>query len=162
MVKAQLPFVAYRNNTLMSCELISASLRLNKGDAAPPPSWWVSWSQSSVLAVASCAIDLEAGSVMVMLSAEYDGRGDRVYDYVLVDDIKRAASVWWGTRLLNAYWTGVLTTMARIPSQNNSVVNHTVFNFKQQTGNGEQESVSELSKVLHNADFVQYPQSQLL
>lgn len=48
------------------------------------------------------------------ITTEYSGSGDQIYSYVIEDDYKTHASVWWGTRLLNAYWNGVLATASRM------------------------------------------------
>ncbi|KAJ4258857.1 hypothetical protein NW762_007944 [Fusarium torreyae] len=53
------------------------------------------------------------GLMNLTLGVEYNGEGDHIYDYVIEDDYKTHASTWWGTRLMNAYFTGILTTMSQ-------------------------------------------------
>ncbi|KAF4813981.1 hypothetical protein CGCTS75_v013527 [Colletotrichum tropicale] len=50
----------------------------------------------------------------VTLEAEYHGRGEHFYDYILDANYKTHASVWWGTRLSNIYYTGILTAISQI------------------------------------------------
>ncbi|KAH0441983.1 hypothetical protein CcaCcLH18_01843 [Colletotrichum camelliae] len=44
----------------------------------------------------------------------FQTNAQRNFDYIITDDPKTHASVWWGTRLLNAYLNGVLTAASQI------------------------------------------------
>ncbi|KAF0316346.1 hypothetical protein GQ607_016446 [Colletotrichum asianum] len=114
--KTSLSTIGYKNNTLQSCIPKEIELRLRKSDtAAPPaPSRWLSWIDSSILATFNCTIATDDGLMTITVTTEYSGSGDQIYSYVIEDDYKTHASVWWGTRILNAYWNGVLATASRM------------------------------------------------
>ncbi|KAF4961849.1 hypothetical protein FSARC_10035 [Fusarium sarcochroum] len=84
------------------------------------PSWWLSWITSFPTATASCTVMSNMGLMNLTLGVEYDGEGDHIYNYVIQDDYKTHASTWWGTRLLNAYFTGILTTMSQTQQLNDT------------------------------------------
>ncbi|KAJ0343311.1 hypothetical protein COL922a_000040 [Colletotrichum nupharicola] len=49
------------------------------------------------------------------MEAEYEGETEPVYDYVMDSNHKTRASVWWGTRLSNAYFIGILSAASQVP-----------------------------------------------
>ncbi|KAL2679059.1 hypothetical protein Neosp_009815 [[Neocosmospora] mangrovei] len=108
-----LPSIPYLNNTLEDCFLNQASLRVRKSDAIGARTWWISWSAASTVeATAACSIMTQIGRINMSLALQYQGRADHLYGYILEDNPKEYASVWWGTRLLNAYLSGVWQIMA--------------------------------------------------
>ncbi|KAK1700904.1 hypothetical protein BDP55DRAFT_538006 [Colletotrichum godetiae] len=106
----------YKNNTLESCSPKSIALKLKKSDTAVPPaaSWWLSYGKSTMMATVDCTIVTDDGIVTITLVTEEASGGDHDYSYVIEDDYRTHASVWWGTRLLNAYWSGVMTVAANM------------------------------------------------
>ncbi|KAF4908983.1 hypothetical protein CGCF415_v006271 [Colletotrichum fructicola] len=111
---ANLPAIGYRNTTLEDCHLDTLKINLIKSDNAQPPSWWLSWGRSTVAASLRCVVISDSGLVDVTIDAEYSGESDVIYDYVLDDDYETRSSVWWGSRLSNAYFGGVLTATSQV------------------------------------------------
>ncbi|EGU77887.1 hypothetical protein FOXB_11601 [Fusarium oxysporum f. sp. conglutinans Fo5176] len=107
------PSIAYLNNTLEDCYLTRVDINLRKSDARASNSWWLSWITTFTDATASCNVMTSEGLVNITLGVEYIGQSDHIYDYVIEDDYKTHASTWWGTRLLNVYFTGILSTMSQ-------------------------------------------------
>ncbi|PNP82744.1 hypothetical protein FNYG_03975 [Fusarium nygamai] len=107
------PSIAYLNNTLEDCYLTKLDINLRKSDARASNSWWLSWITTFTEATASCNVMTSEGLVNITLGVEYTGQSDHIYDYVIEDDYKTHASTWWGTRLLNIYFTGILSTMSQ-------------------------------------------------
>ncbi|EWZ01338.1 hypothetical protein FOYG_00988 [Fusarium oxysporum NRRL 32931] len=107
------PSIAYLNNTLEDCYLTRVDINLRKSDARASNSWWLSWITTFTDATASCNVMTSEGLVNITLGVEYTGQSDHIYDYVIEDDYKTHASTWWGTRLLNVYFTGILSTMSQ-------------------------------------------------
>ncbi|KXH50309.1 hypothetical protein CSAL01_09265 [Colletotrichum salicis] len=106
----------YKNNTLESCSPKSIALKLKKSDTAVPPaaSWWLSYGESTMKATVDCTVVTDDGLMTITLITEEASGGDHDYSYVIEDDYRTHASVWWGTRLLNAYWSGVMTVAANM------------------------------------------------
>ncbi|KAH8881958.1 hypothetical protein GQ53DRAFT_886259 [Thozetella sp. PMI_491] len=111
---ASLPSVQYLNNTLEGCITDSVVVDLHKNDLTLPPyAWWISWSPSSTAtATARCTIMSEDAPTNITLQVRYSGAGDGTYSYVVSQNFSDHASLWWGTRLLNVYWSGVMSAMA--------------------------------------------------
>ncbi|EQB48054.1 hypothetical protein CGLO_12750 [Colletotrichum gloeosporioides Cg-14] len=110
-----LPAIGYRNTTLEDCHLDTLKINLIKSDNTQGPSWWLSWGRSTVAANLRCIIISDSGLVDVTIDAEYSGESDAViHDYVLDDDYETSSSVWWGSRLSNAYLGGVLTATSQV------------------------------------------------
>ncbi|KAF5609761.1 uncharacterized protein FSUBG_3758 [Fusarium subglutinans] len=107
------PSIAYLNNTLENCYLTKVDINLRKSDARASNSWWLSWITTFTDATASCNVMTSEGLVNITLGVEYTGQSDHIYNYVIEDDYKTHASTWWGTRLLNIYFTGILSTMSQ-------------------------------------------------
>lgn len=109
--------MSYKNNVLTDCVPTVIELRLRKVDTAVPPAapWWMSWVDSTMTATVDCTVvtDDDGGPLTVTLVTADTGHGDHSYDYV-VDDDKTRGSFWWGTRLLNAYWNGVMTAASHM------------------------------------------------
>ncbi|EXF83778.1 hypothetical protein CFIO01_01505 [Colletotrichum fioriniae PJ7] len=106
----------YKNNTLQGCSPKSIVLKMKKSDTAvpPAPSWWLSYGESKMEATVDCTVVTDDGLVTITLVTEENSGGDHDYSYVIEDDPGTHASVWWGTRLLNAYWSGVMTVAANM------------------------------------------------
>ncbi|KAF6803188.1 hypothetical protein CSOJ01_11053 [Colletotrichum sojae] len=113
--------MSYKNNTLTDCVPTTIELRLRKVDTAVPPAapWWMSWTDSTMTATLDCVVVTDDGPMTVTLVAADTGSGDHTYDYVVDDDSARGG-FWWGTRLLNAYWNGVMTTAAHMTNLDGS------------------------------------------
>lgn len=109
-----LPSIPYLNNTLEDCRLDMVQITLVKADIAPPPGWWISWSPSFCTTSAYCTINSESGPANVTLQTQYQVGGDSNHDYIIEDNYTTHGSVWWGTRLLNAYWTGLKSVMSQV------------------------------------------------
>ncbi|KAF4342813.1 hypothetical protein FBEOM_3221 [Fusarium beomiforme] len=112
-VQKTYPSIPYINNTLEDCYLSRIDINLRKSDARASSSWWLSWITTFTEATVSCNVMTSEGRVNLTLGVEYKGQSDHLYDYVIEDDYKTRASTWWGTRLLNVYFTGILTTMSQ-------------------------------------------------
>lgn len=108
-----LPSIPYLNNTLEGCRTDHIQISLRKADQGIPPTWWISWSGSESITWAHCTIASESGPANVTVQVKYSGEGDENYDFVIEDNHKTHASTWWGTRLLYAYWMGVLSTISQ-------------------------------------------------
>ncbi|KAK2033477.1 hypothetical protein LX32DRAFT_689995 [Colletotrichum zoysiae] len=119
--KRSQPAVRYKNNVLRGCVPTSIDIRLGKVDTAAP-SWWISWIDSTVEATASCGIVTDDGLVTITLAVAEVSRYDQKYVYVVNDDYETHASFWWGTRLLNAYWNGVMSAASRMTRPSRYVV----------------------------------------
>lgn len=104
--------IPYLNNTLEDCRLDKVSITLIKADLAPPPGWWISWTPSYATTSAICLIMTESGPTTITLQTPYQTLGDSSYSYVVEDNYTTHASIWWGTRLLNAYWIGLESVMS--------------------------------------------------
>jgi hypothetical protein len=107
--------LSYLNNTLTSCQVDSITVNLRKVDlsASGPGLYWWSWRDSSASASNSCNVDTQEGLFRIAFRATYELTNNIAYDYVVVDNYTSAASVWWGTRILNNYFTGIEWLMAR-------------------------------------------------
>lgn len=65
----------------------------------------------------------------LVLSVDYPATGDPSdFQYIIDANYTTHASVWWGTRLLNAYWAGLLTTMSQVSTGEN-YINHAEFTW---------------------------------
>ncbi|KAH6886829.1 hypothetical protein B0T10DRAFT_442949 [Thelonectria olida] len=115
--KRSLPSVAYLDNTLDDCFLSKLKFNLEKEDKSTSTSSWLSWT-SSMTTTASCILVTDSGAMSLSLGVEYVADTAHEYMYVLEDNRTTHASVWWGTRLLNAYFTGVLQVMSQTRLEN--------------------------------------------
>jgi hypothetical protein len=115
-----LPSVLYYNNTLMDCHMLKVDFRLLKeGNSSW---WWILWRNSEAEATVQCSIVSESGFSNITLRAEYKRSGavnnpyDNIvlYDHVIDDNSTTHASVWWGTRMIEAVWYGVTTSMVHL------------------------------------------------
>ncbi|TDZ38563.1 hypothetical protein C8035_v004821 [Colletotrichum spinosum] len=114
--------VGYKNNTFHNCVPTRIAFKLRKVDTAAP-SWWLSWSDSSTMeATVKCGIITDDGLIDVTLAIVDASHGDRDYGYVVNDDYRTHASVWWGTRLLNAYWNGVMSAASQMGDSEGYVI----------------------------------------
>lgn len=97
----------YLNNTLKNCQVTTIDIILNKADNSSPGNhYWWSWMESSADATAQCDVANAEGDFTIIFSANYATLAT-LYDYVVIDNSTTRASVWWGTRLLNNYFTGI-------------------------------------------------------
>ncbi|KAK2748801.1 hypothetical protein CKAH01_18057 [Colletotrichum kahawae] len=124
-----LPAIGYRNTTLEDCHLDTLEINLIKSDNAQPPSWWLSWGRSTVAASLRCVVISDSGLVDVTIDAEYSGESDVIYDYVLDDDYETRSSVWWGSRLSNAYFGGVLTATSQVVVEDDQYLTSVQLSF---------------------------------
>lgn len=105
--------IPYLGDTLEDCFLDRVLIKLSKSDTAAFPTFWISWSpESSVEATAACSVMTQHGRANISLALQYSGGTDRTYEYILDDDPEKHASVWWGTRLLNAYLAAIWQIMS--------------------------------------------------
>ncbi|TDZ75013.1 Non-reducing end alpha-L-arabinofuranosidase BoGH43A [Colletotrichum trifolii] len=108
--------IGYKNTALQDCYLKDLLIILYKSDPSELPSWWLTFKNSVVeSAVLQCNVLSDAGLAEVTLQADYHGETEKNYDYVIDSNHKTRASVWWGTRLSNAYFIGILAAAARVP-----------------------------------------------
>ncbi|KAK1972815.1 hypothetical protein LY78DRAFT_687976 [Colletotrichum sublineola] len=107
------PSVRYKNNVLRDCVPTVIDLKLRKVDTAAS-SWWISWLDSTTAATVNCGVITDDGLVTITLTTIDTGKSDHNYGYVVNDDHQTHASVWWGTRLLNAYWNGVMSVASQM------------------------------------------------
>lgn len=114
--KQQRASVSYHNNTLENCEIVKISIRLKKSDASPPKqnqknfARW-SWMESRAFATAQCQITNGDGRFTLEFLVEYT---PQIHDnsFIASDDLESHAALWWGARLLNAYFAGIQHTMS--------------------------------------------------
>lgn len=107
------PSMQYRNDILRDCQVQNVFIFLTKVDWSTPPSKWNSWDDFRVTSTLWCIVMSDAGAMKVTMEA-FQTNAQRNFDYIITDDPKTHASVWWGTRLLNAYLNGVLTAASQI------------------------------------------------
>lgn len=108
----QISTVSYLNNTLENCQIDSINIVLRKDDNAEQGSYfWWSWMDSNAKAIAHCNILNDDGISTINFSASYATLATE-YTYVAIDNATTHASVWWGTRLLNNYFTGLQYIMS--------------------------------------------------
>ncbi|KAI0528128.1 hypothetical protein F5B22DRAFT_583794 [Xylaria bambusicola] len=124
-----LPSVLYYNNTLEDCHTLAVEIHLLKEGQATPPSWWISWRNSYAKATAQCSIMSESGPSNITLRVTYSSSQTRPYDDSIIyenfisDNITTHASMWWGSRLVEAALYGVMTTMSLLQtSDDNEIV----------------------------------------
>ena len=116
----QKPTISYKNNRLTDCELKSVGISLYKGDIAPPSKTyrWTSWVQSTADALAFCTITTDKGQFKLWFSTDYITYVEH-FDYIATDNATTAAPFWWGSRLMNTYFVGVLSVMSGLLPDNN-------------------------------------------
>jgi hypothetical protein len=103
--------MSYMNNTLEDCSVGLVQAFLRKGDNSDPGKrYWWSWGTSTANAVPSCNIVTDEGRFNIAFTATYSGYFED-FSYVAVSDPNTRASVWWGSRLLNAYFNGLEVLM---------------------------------------------------
>ncbi|KAK2730589.1 hypothetical protein CKAH01_02417 [Colletotrichum kahawae] len=107
--------IGYKNTTLEGCFMSQMFIKLMKSDPARLPSWWISFKNTVAAATLQCTVVSDVGLAEVTMEAEYEGETEPVYDYVMDSNYKTRASVWWGTRLSNAYFIGILSAASQIP-----------------------------------------------
>jgi hypothetical protein len=111
------PSISYHNNTLTHCHVNTINISLKKAALTKPENlkkyqWW-SWLDSSAEAVARCDIINDDGLFTLEFLAKYY-TADEYYGYVAVTNATTHASLWWGTRLLNAYFVGTKYFMSDV------------------------------------------------
>jgi hypothetical protein len=112
--ETSLPSVVYLNSTLDDCRTDNVNIKLRKYDSSSPPNaWWITYTWSSSVTTAICTVASENGPTNITLEVTYSGNGDTVYDYFINDNQTTRTSAWWGTRILNAYWNGVLSASSQ-------------------------------------------------
>jgi hypothetical protein len=106
------PALVYMNNPLEDCyvDFVDVEMRRSSRSDRIPTFWWV-FGASYATASVHCTIATDAGFVNATFTVPYTDLG-RTYTYVLEADPAKSASIWWGTRLVNAYWQGCLWAMA--------------------------------------------------
>lgn len=126
--------IGYKNTTLEKCFLSKMFVKLVKSDISRAPTWWMSFKNTVAAATLECTVISDVGPAKVTLEAEYAGETEVEYDYIMNSDYKTHAGFWWGSRLSNAYFIGILTAASQIPSIN--VVSETLPNQARLTFNG--------------------------
>lgn len=116
-----LPAIGYRNTTLENCRLSEIRLLLARTLGSEGPSWWYAYRKSTVATTLRCSVPFDSGVAEITLTAEAIGSSS-TYDYIIDDDYKTRASVWWGTRLSQAYFVGVLAAAAEAPFENDNCI----------------------------------------
>lgn len=105
--------LSYLNNVLQNCQVKSINVYLRKADfSLPGHSFWWSWGLSFAAAEAECEVTTEGGLFTLHFSVRYETH-PKSYDFVIIDDYDTHASIWWGTRLLDNYFNGLLTMMSQ-------------------------------------------------
>lgn len=107
-----LPSLRYLNHTLQDCHITQVILHMEKDDESYNGlGYWWSWDDSSANAYATCTVETSLGPVNASFSTSYKP-GPKDYSYAISTNYTTAASMWWGTRLLNLYWWSILQEMA--------------------------------------------------
>lgn len=108
------PSLQYLNQNLQGCHIDNVVLYMKKADQSKNgySAWW-SWDDSSAAATARCMIYTEGGPVNVTFSTTYK-TSPKQFDYTISNNYNSntSSSMWWGTRLLNLYWSSTLVEMA--------------------------------------------------
>lgn len=116
----QTPSLWYKNNTLEDCTIDMVNITLKKSNDANPveikldtntPSPWWSWGPA-ITASAHCSITGDEGKYQINFVQPLNGIVPGVYDYIITNDAKSKASIWWGARLFDGYLTGLAYLMA--------------------------------------------------
>lgn len=78
-----------------------------------------------------CSIETEIGSVDLTFRVTYAGSGGGLtgYDYVIKDNYTTHASIWWGTRLIDAYWNGIMSVMSETQRMLDGLVMRANFDY---------------------------------
>lgn len=107
-----LPSLPYLNQTLEDCQIDQVVLYMRKNDQSENghSAWW-SWGDSTGAATAHCTVSTAVGLVNASFAATYSS-SPKQYSYVIQDNYTEQSSMWWGTRLLNLYWSSTLFQMA--------------------------------------------------
>jgi hypothetical protein len=109
---AQRSSLSYHNNTLTNCQVDLINVDLVKADNSEPGKhYWWSWMDSDAEATAHCDITNEDGLFTINFMVKYKTLST-LYNYVAIDNATTHASVWWGTRMLNNYFTGIQYVMS--------------------------------------------------
>jgi len=113
--------VSYHNNTLTNCEINDVGLSLiNAGFAKPSREYhWSPWITSTADAVAYCNITTDEGPFRLEFKTNYITYVDS-FQFIARDDPEGHATLWWGARLINAYFVGTQYVMSGpLPDTNN-------------------------------------------
>ncbi|KAF4812544.1 hypothetical protein CGCSCA5_v009119 [Colletotrichum siamense] len=86
------------------------------------------------------------------MEAEYEGETEPVYDYVMDSNYRTRASVWWGTRLSNAYFIGILSAASQIADVDVDGIK-TYLNRARLTFNGNRSKSDLRSEELFDLDW---------
>ncbi|KAF9878819.1 hypothetical protein CkaCkLH20_03719 [Colletotrichum karsti] len=141
-VASTLPAIGYKNTTLDNCRVSELKLLLARSPNSGANSWWFSFKRSTVATTLRCTVVYDSGVADVTLGAEYFGSVS-TYEYIIDDNYNKSASVWWGTRLSNAYFTGVLAAAAQATLPPDRFINDAELTYTE----------NELVKDLHSEDF---------
>ena len=113
------PSVPYHDHVLTNCEVDRIAIAMQKTDQSRPgDSAWYSWRSSRAVAYAHCQIPSDQGMYNVNFSTVYSSINEE-YRFLAVDDPRNSSSLWWGARLLNNYFFGLQTILARPLMQGN-------------------------------------------
>ena len=106
------PSLPYLNQTLEDCGVDEVILYMKKADQSENGvgAWW-SWDDSTGAATAHCTLNTAVGLVNATFSTAYSS-APKEYKYVIQNNYIDLASMWWGTRLLNLYWSSTLKQTA--------------------------------------------------
>lgn len=106
------PSLQYLNQELQDCHIDSVVLYMKKADQSKNGhgAWW-SWDDSSAAATAHCTANTGTGPVNITFSTTYKA-SPKQFDYTIKNNYTNSSSMWWGTRLLNLYWSSTLVEMA--------------------------------------------------
>lgn len=107
--------VSYHNNILEKCDVTRISIELKKSDASIPRRNQTrfrrySWMESGASAFAQCIIRNSEGSFTLEFEVKY---APVIYSHAFIarDNLESYPALWWGARLLNAYFAGIQHTM---------------------------------------------------
>ncbi|ORY19033.1 hypothetical protein BCR34DRAFT_582590 [Clohesyomyces aquaticus] len=125
--------MSYHNNTLDKCDVIAIRVRMKKSDWAAPEKKQDSfarfrWMESDASATARCEMANRDGRFILEFRAEYT---PQIYQhrFIASDDIKLHAPLWWGARLLNAYFAGIQHTMSGWLPDGNTIYTRANMDF---------------------------------
>ncbi|KAF6795364.1 hypothetical protein CMUS01_15939 [Colletotrichum musicola] len=108
--------IGYKNTTLEGCFLKKMFVKSVKSDLSKSPTRWMSFKHTVAAATLQCSVLADVGVAEVTLQADYEGETEIEFDYVMDSNYKTRASIWWGTRLSNAYFIAILAAASQIPS----------------------------------------------
>ena len=111
-----LPSLPYHDHVLENCDVDEINIVMVRSDRSSQQNdtrileRLRSWDSSTANALAHCDIASEKGVYRLNFSTAYS-TANQDYRYMTVVDPRNSSSLWWGSRLLNNYFSGIQAIM---------------------------------------------------